>query len=167
VPFGVFVEAMEHYVVAHRSWRAGLAHKVHTCYPRRTPCFALVTGLAGANHVVPGVSAAEAARSNVVYGQLSGLSATVLAGVVVSKEHLASAHFSLGAGAFYHVDEADDGGDGDGHGGAVEHARVFLEHLRLAPPDEDNCPPRPADIERLVVLIKNQDRGVNHRINPM
>jgi hypothetical protein len=51
--------------------------------------------------------AAEAAWDNVVYGELPGLFAAVLAGVIISKEYLTSAHLSLCAGAFNHVDQAD------------------------------------------------------------
>jgi hypothetical protein len=51
--------------------------------------------------------AAEATRDNVVNGEFPGLFAAVLTGVIISKEYLASAHFSLCAGAFNHVDQAD------------------------------------------------------------
>jgi len=44
--------------------------------------------------------APETARDNVVYGEVSGLLAAVLAGVIISKKHLASAHLPLRTGAF-------------------------------------------------------------------
>jgi hypothetical protein len=106
--------------------------------------------------------APETARDNVVYGEVSGLLAAVLAGVIVPNEHLTSAHLPLCAGAFDEVDEAYHRRQGDGHGGAADIAGVFLQHLRLAPPDQDNRPPRSTDIERLVVLIEDQDRGIDH-----
>jgi len=106
--------------------------------------------------------APETARDNVVYGEVSGLLAAVLAGAIVSQKHLTSAHLPLCAGAFDEVDEAYYRGQSHGHGGAADIAGVLLQHLRLAPPYQDNRPPCPADIERLVVLIEDQDRGIDH-----
>ena len=106
--------------------------------------------------------AAEAAWDNMVYSEFSRLFAAVLAGVIVSKEHLASAHFSLCAGSFNHVDQADHGGQREGQGGAADITGVLLQHLSLAPPYQHNRPPCPANIKRLVVLVEDQDRGVDH-----
>jgi hypothetical protein len=84
-----------------------LAAEVHVRHFRRATRFALIAGLARAYHVLPGMFAAEAAWDNVVYGELPSLFAAVLAGVIISKEYLASAHLSLCAGAFNHVNQAD------------------------------------------------------------
>jgi len=162
LPFGVFVEAMIHYVVANYGWRRWLTAELHTCYFGRAPCFALVTGLAGAHHVFPGMFASKVARDNVVYGELPGMLAAVLAGVVISKEYLASAQLALCAGAFDEVNEADYRGQSHGQGRTADIAGVFLQHLCLAPPYQDNRPPRSTDIKRLVVLIEDQDRGIDH-----
>jgi hypothetical protein len=51
--------------------------------------------------------ASQAARDNVVYGEVSGLLAAILAGVIVSKKHLTPAQLPLYAGTFDEVDEAN------------------------------------------------------------
>jgi hypothetical protein len=47
--------------------------------------------------------AAQAARDNVVYGEVSGLLAAILACVIVSNKHLTPAQLPLNAGTFDHV----------------------------------------------------------------
>ena len=106
LPIGMLVKAVIHYVVANYRWRTWLMAEIHACHLRGTPRLALITGPAGAYHVLPGVFAPETARDNVVYGEVSGLLAAILAGVIVSNEHLTSAHLPLCAGAFDEVDEA-------------------------------------------------------------
>jgi len=162
LPLGMFVEAVIHYVVANYGRRRWLTAEFHASHFGRAPCFALVTGLAGAHHVLPGMFASEVARDDVVYGEVSGLFAAVLAGVIVSKKHLAPAHLPLRAGALDEVDQAYYRGQGHGQGRTADIAGVFFQHLSLAPPYQDNRPPRSTDIERLVVLIEDQDRGIDH-----
>jgi hypothetical protein len=164
LPFGVFVEAVIHYVVADYGRRRGLAAQFHACYFGGTPCLALIAGPACAYHVIPGMFASQAARDNVVYGEVSGLLTAILAGIIVSNKHLTPAQLPLYAGTFDHVNQADHRGQIDSHRGAADCTRVFLQHLCLAPPEQDNGPPGTADIERLVVLIKNKDRGIYHNI---
>jgi hypothetical protein len=94
--------------------------EIHACCFGGTPCFALIAGPAGAYHVLPGMFASQAARDNVVYGEVSGLLAAILAGVIVSKKHLTPAQLPLHAGAFDEVDEANYRRKGDGHGGAAD-----------------------------------------------
>ena len=84
-----------------------MAAEVHVRHFRRATRFALIAGLARAYHVLPGMFASEATWDNVVYSEFPGLFAAVLAGVIISKEYLTSAHLSLCAGAFNHVDQAD------------------------------------------------------------
>jgi len=107
LPFGVFVEAMIPYVVANYRRRRWLVAKTHASHFGRTARFALIAGPAGAYHVLPGMFAPETARDNVVYGEVSGLLAAILAGVVVSKEHLTPAQLPLHAGTFNQVNQAD------------------------------------------------------------
>ena len=81
--------------------------EIHACHFGGTPCFALIAGPAGAYHVLPGMFAAQAARNNVVYGEVSGLLAAILAGVIVSQKHLTPAQLPLYSGTFDQVNQAD------------------------------------------------------------
>ena len=107
LPFGVFVKAMVHYVVANYGWRRWLVAEIHACHFGGTPCLALIAGPAGAYHVIPGMFASQAARDNVVYGEVSGLLAAILASVVISKKHLTPAQLPLYAGPFNQVNQSD------------------------------------------------------------
>jgi len=139
-----------------------MAQKLHARHPGRTACLALIAGLAGAHHVLPGMFASEAARHDMVYGKLSGLPAAVLTGEIVPHKDFAATELSLRAGSFNHVNQADYRGERDCQGGAAEHSGVFLYHLSFAPPYQHDGSPRPADIQRFVILIENKDRGINH-----
>ena len=120
LPFGVFVEAMIQYMIADYRRRRWVAAQLHVRHLGGTPCFALIAGPAGAYHVIPGMFAAQAAWDNVVYREVSGLLAAILAGVIVSKKHLTSAQLPLYAGTFNQVNQADHRGQVDSHGGAAD-----------------------------------------------
>jgi len=84
--------------------------EIHACHFGGTPCLALIAGPAGAYHVIPGMFAAQAARDNVVYGEVPGLLAAILAGVIVSQKHFTPAQLPLYAGTFDEVNQADHRG---------------------------------------------------------
>jgi len=100
LPLGMFIKSVIDYVIANHGWRTWLAAEVHICHLGRTPCLALIARPAGAYHVLPGMFAPETAWDDVVYSEVSGLLAAILAGVIISKKHLSSAHLPLRTGAF-------------------------------------------------------------------
>jgi hypothetical protein len=44
----------------------------------------------------------------------------------------------------------------------VDNIRVILKYLSLASPEHDHRPPCPANIERLIILVEDKNRGVDH-----
>lgn len=139
-----------------------LAQEFHPGFFGRTPCLALITRLARAYQVIPGMSTSEKARGNMVYRKFPGLMAAVLTGVIVSNEYLSSAQSPLHAWALDETSKADYRGHTYRHGRAVNNIRVVLQNLGLASPEHDYRPPCPANIERLVILVEDKDRGVDH-----
>ena len=154
--------ALIHQIVGAGGRCGRLVHEFHPCFFRRTPRLALVTGLACAYQIIPGMSTSEEARDNVVYGEFPGLAPAVLTGVIVPDENLSSAQSPLHARALDEVSKADYRGHAYRRGSAVNNIRVILQYFGLASPEHDDRPPRPADIERLVVLVQYKDRGVDH-----
>lgn len=66
----------------------GAANEIHFRFLGAATCFAVVAGLAGADHVVPIMLAAEMTRDNMIQGQLLRFLATVLAGVAIPNQYL-------------------------------------------------------------------------------
>src|SRR5205823_15014892 len=54
--------------------------------------------------------------------------------------------------------EADDRRDPNLTTGGAVHQSVYFEYLGLPQVYQDDCPPRMADIEWLIVLVQNEDR---------
>jgi hypothetical protein len=44
----------------------------------------------------------------------------------------------------------------------VKRGAVVFQHLRLASINQNERPPGVADVKRLIVLIQNENRGINH-----
>jgi hypothetical protein len=149
--------ALMHKVAGAGGWCDRLAPELHPGFFGRTPCLALVTRLARAYQVIPGMSTSEEARNNMVYRKFPGLVAAVLTGVIVPNEYLSSAQSPLHAWALDEISK-----DTYRHGRAVNNIRVVLQNLGLASPEHDYRPPCPANIERLVILVEDKDRGVDH-----
>ena len=154
--------ALMHKVAGAGGWCDRLAPELHPGFFGRTPCLALVTRLTRAYQVIPGMSTSEEARDNMVYRKFPGLVAAVLTGVIVPNEYLSSAQSPLHAWALDEISKADYRGHTYRHGRAVNNIRVVLQNLGLASPEHDYCPPCPANIERLVILVEDKDRGVDH-----
>jgi len=106
--------------------------------------------------------ASEEARDNMVYGEFPCLFATVQTGEIVSNEDLASAQSPLHARPLDHVSKADYRWHRYGNRRTVHNIRVILQNLSLASPEQHNRPPRSANIERLVILVQDKDRGIYH-----
>lgn len=91
MPLRTYVKALVHDVVTERGGWGGLAEELHARCFRGTPRFTLVTGLACAHYILPGMLPSKVARDNMVYSELLSLLAAVLTGVIVSSEYLAPA----------------------------------------------------------------------------
>ena len=126
------------------------------------PGLLLIAGDACARHVLPYVLTSPVSGNNVVYGERPALPAAVLAGERVPNEDLAPAELLLKAWTLDHVYEAYYRWYVERQRGAVDRGRVILQHFRLPLPEHDDRPPRPADVERFVVLVENQHRLVDH-----
>ena len=72
----------------------------------------MIAARAGCHPVFPGVGAAHSAWLDMVNGQFWGLAATILAGVIVSSEHLGFGQLDSWPRPFDHVFKANDGRSG-------------------------------------------------------
>jgi hypothetical protein len=141
---------------------AGLAHQLHVGFLGGASGLMPVAGDTGADDVFPGVLAAAVARHDVVEGQLAALHAAVLAGVPVPVEYLVTGHFPLAVRALDHTRQADDGRQLDGLADSADVTDAVLQHLSFALEDEDDGAAGAADGERLVALVQDKDRMVDH-----
>jgi len=124
-----------------------------------------VAGDTGADDVFPGMLAAAIAGYDVVQREMPALLSAVLAGVAVTVENLVAGHFSFPMGTFNHLGEAYDRGQLDSGADSVDSADAVLNHLRFSPEDEDDGAASTADGERLVALVQDQYRMVNHELS--
>jgi hypothetical protein len=83
--------------------------------------------------------------------------AAVLAREVVAVEHLAPGQPHLRPGALDQVDQPDDGRQVEGVVRRAQEARRMLEDFRFAALDQNERAADVADVQRLVVLIQDQD----------
>lgn len=98
---------LAHKVVWSRRWRERIASKFHAGHFGGAPGLTLVTGLARAHQVLPGMFTPEKTWHDMIYGEILGLLSAVLADVTVSNENLASAQPPLHAWTFDHVNQSD------------------------------------------------------------
>jgi hypothetical protein len=140
----------------------GLADEVHVCFTRGATGLAVVAVLTGGDDVIPVVLAAAIAGEDVVEGEVTRAASAVLAGVAVAQEDIAAAEASAGPRSSDYVDETDNGGDLKNEGGATQVAPPVLQHLGFASVHQDEGATRITDVERFVILIKNQYGCICH-----
>jgi hypothetical protein len=108
------------------------------------------------------VLAAPIAGEDVVEGEVTRAASAVLAGVAVAQEDVAAAEAPARVRASDYVDEANNRGDLKYEGGAMQVAPSILQHLGFASVDEDEGATSIADVEGLVILIKNEYGCICH-----
>ena len=91
LPLVVVVENVVGNIEAIVAGSTRLVQQSHPGFIRCTSAFVPVAGNAGADHIVPGVLPASAARNNVVQGEFLGLSPAILACVLVAVKYLGPA----------------------------------------------------------------------------
>jgi len=90
-----------------------------------------------------------------VNGQIVGMDATVLAGVVIASEDLPPAQFNPWPWPVHYVFQTDDRGAGVRSTRRVDEPPSVLDDLRLAAQDHDESPFHRRDAQRLVVLVQH------------
>ncbi len=113
--------------------RMRMVQQPHPCFIRRTSAFAPVAGNAGADHIVPGVLSTSTPWNNMVQGELPGLTATILTGVLVTVKYLRSAQLSLMSRTGNHIDKPDYRRYLKYAIGGVELTSIVFQHFGLAP----------------------------------
>ena len=137
------------------------AMEAQACLVKRLAALAVVAPLARGDEILPGVSAATMARHDVIQGQVVGLPAAVLAGVPVAGEDLSTAELHPGPGSADHVLEPYDGGRAELRPRRPDHLVVVLDHLGLLPEQQSEGPGQIADVERLVIVVQNENDAVH------
>jgi hypothetical protein len=100
------------------------------------------------------VGAAPVPGQDVVQGEIARLLAAVLAHEVVSQEHIAAGEAALGPRAPDQVDKANDRGDLELRGGAVQVAAAVFDDFRFAAVKQDESPAYVTYVQWLIVLVQ-------------
>lgn len=137
-----------------------LAQELHSRFGERLASLAMVAGPAGTDDVLPGVRTAAGTRHDMVDRQVMGAYAAVLAGVVIAEKDLAAAEFHAHRGTLDQAQEADDRRRGEAPVCRGHLMLVGLQDLCLAGEPEDERPTHRCDMQRLVVLVENEDWSV-------
>lgn len=141
----------------------GLAGQMHICLFRRPTGFAMIARDASGNDVNPDMRAVSGSWKDMVDGQVLALNTAVLTGEPIAMEDRAPGQLTLHDGLFDHVVEADDRWDGVRLPDCVNVSLSVCEQFSLTHSNENHGPLHVADVERLIVLIEYQHRGVeNH-----
>ena len=114
---------------------------------------ACVALLATAHQILPLGASAMALGDYVVYREVFGGGAAVLAGVVVTREDAAPREPQAWHGASHMVFQANDARAGYLRAGRVDGQVVAVQHIHLAQADQSDCPSHVADIDGLVVTV--------------
>ena len=89
--------------------------------------------------------------------QVMGNFSAVLTGVTVAPENLLPRETPSEDGTSYLVIQPDNRRNGKGGASGVENTTAILQHLGAFVKEQDDGPPRAADVEWLVVLIEDQN----------
>jgi len=138
----------------------GRREESHPCLPGGPLAFALIAGHAGGDHVLPVGLASAGTGHHMIYGQsaLGGLSATVLAGIVVSGQDRAAGEGQKEtAGDAHIVDEPNHQGHIEGEVLGPDLGLCSLYHLGFLLEKEDYSPSHGDDVERFKGSVKHQD----------
>jgi hypothetical protein len=92
-----------------------------------------------------------------VQGEIAASLAAILAGVIIPDEDFLAGEFHLGPGSLDHVNEANYRWGRVFRTGRTQGKIVFLEDFGLAINYEHDRASHITDIQRFVVLIKNED----------
>ena len=135
--------------------------QAHVGAKRRPAGLSEIARTAGRHQVVPPPPPAQSPRLHVVDGHIRTAHPAVLTGVRVSYQHLATAQFDRGSRAPYVIPKSNDTGPRHLASRRPQRALVVRQRLGLALGQQHDGAPHAADVERLVVLIQEQNRRVH------
>jgi len=124
----------------------------------------VVARLAGRHEIVPRVAATPVAWHDVIESEVRRLPAAVLAGVAIAVEDLAARELHPRSRPPDQVLEPDDGRGVELRRGCPDDLVVVLEDLGAFAEHEPKGARQVADVQRLVVLIQDQDHTLHGRI---
>jgi len=106
---------------------------------------------AGAHQIVPAVLASVMARDNVVYRQVSRLTTTVLASIVIPSKDLFLGELYPGARPLDHIAQLDHRGALKSGRRSADNPSAILQNLGFAHYNQGDSPFDIADVQRFVV----------------
>ena len=96
-----------------------------------------------------------------VEGEIAGMHAAILAGVIIAQEDFAPRQLGAWMRAADHVGQPDHRRGMDVVHRGVNDRVVQLQHFRLPVKHKDQRPPDIAHVERFVILVQDQHRRVD------
>lgn len=138
----------------------GRREEPHPCLLGGPLAFALIAGHAGGDHVLPVGLASAGTGHHMIYGQLTlcRLSATILAGVVVSGQYRPPRQGQKQTARDPHkVDQPDDQRKIEGEPLGADLSLGSLDYLGFLLEKEDDSPSQGDNVERFKGSIKHQD----------
>jgi hypothetical protein len=149
-------------VVGTRVGMKRFTNEPHARFLRCSAGLAVIAALAGRHQVFPCVSAASVSRYYMVDRELMHLLTAIHAREMIALEDLTPRETHFWAWPADHVDESDYRRSRIRHGCGPKQALALFEHLRLAMIEKDEGATNVADVQRLVVLVQNKNRGIEH-----
>ena len=131
----------------------GLAAKRHLRLLYSLATLVMITRAAGTHEVFPDMPPTPMFRHDMVERQLFAPDAAILACVLVAEEYLTAREPDSRSRALDEMIEPDNRWDADRAGRGMIRDAVDVEHLGLAPIDQDDSAPCITHVQRLIVLI--------------
>ena len=144
-------------VVGARPWLVWLHPEVHVGLGYTLSTLAMITRTASRDDILPNVETASRAWDDVIDGELSTPPAAVLAGVIVANEDFPPRKLDPGTWTANEVVKPDNRWHDVNSPGSRNYFRVLLEYFGFATQDKNERAAHIADVERLVILVEDEN----------
>ncbi len=139
------------------------AQQMHVGLAEQMPALGVITGRTSSDDVVPGVTAAQMTRNDMVNRQVAGAASAILTGEIVAAQDFAPAKFDLWAGTTDHLPKTDDRWTGKAFVGCVNLAAPVGDQGGFVGQQQPHGARQCAGVNRLKIGVENQNK-FGHRL---
>jgi hypothetical protein len=146
-------------------WFNRLAQQVHLDLLNCPAAFAVITGRAGCDQILPGVLSSQVAGDDMIYRQGSMALPTVLAGVFIPTEDFPLGQPDSWARPVDHFVQTDNRWFWKSPVDSLDFTAAIQHQAGLAAKNQVNRPVEIADVDRFEISIQNQDRLIQSALH--
>jgi hypothetical protein len=134
---------------------------MHVCLFDGAPSFTMVTMWACSHQIVPGMLASQVTRYDMIYGEISYVLATILAGEVISTQDFSLGKFHSRPRAMDHLFQAYNRWARKNLPNGLDLTTSVQNQAGFSIDDQSDSTTGIADVNRLKISVKHQYRGLH------